>query len=245
MDQKTPATQRIVSDYFRTTSSSGSAASREHFDASTTSLRRRLGPWLDVSGLTVIDLGSGTGELCYCAQKSGAIQVTGVNLSPEEIAYARTQCSAEFALDDIESYLLRQPNDSVDRIYALNILEHVGKDKLICILEAAFRSLRPGGALIAMVPNATSPFGGMTRYWDFTHEIAFTPSSVNQISKLVGFEKPVQFRECGPVPHGLVSGIRYILWRMLRLGIKFRLLVELASDKSGIYTADMMFRMEK
>jgi hypothetical protein len=38
-------------------------------------------------------------------------------------------------------------------------------------------------------------------------------------------------RECEPVP--------------LRLVIKAYLLVELASDKGGIYTADMMFRLAK
>ena len=105
--------------------------------------------------------------------------------------------------------------------------------------------LKPGGTLVVMVPNATSPFGGMTRYWDFTHEIAFTPSSVRQLARLVGFKSDVEFRECGPIPHGLISGVRYLLWQAFRLGIWFRLMVELASSKGGIYTADMMFKLEK
>ncbi|MFT3755263.1 MAG: class I SAM-dependent methyltransferase [Pseudoxanthomonas sp.] len=245
MNDKIPATQRVVADYFRTTSASGSAASNSHFDASMRGLVRRLSSWLDVKGLFVVDLGSGTGELCKCAIDSGASKVVGVNLSAEEIEYARTQCSADFVLSDIGGYLASIPADSVDRIYALNILEHLGKDQLVNVLEGAHRALKPGGALVAMVPNATSPFGGMTRYWDFTHEIAFTPSSVNQLAKLVGFGKPPAFRECGPVPYGVVSTIRYLLWQVIRLGIRFRLLVELASGKSGIYTADMMFRIEK
>lgn len=245
MNDKTPATQRVVADYFRTTSASGSAASSSHFDASTRGLVRRLGPWLDVKGKSVVDLGSGTGELCKCALESGAGKVVGVNLSAEEIEFAKAQCSADFVLSDIGSYLAGIPADSVDRIYALNILEHLGKDQLVGVLEGAHRALKPGGALVAMVPNATSPFGGMTRYWDFTHEIAFTPSSLNQLAKLVGFSKLPAFRECGPIPYGVVSSIRYVLWQVIRLGIKFRLMVELASTKSGIYTADLMFRMEK
>jgi len=84
----------------------------------------------------------------------------------------------------------------------------------------------------------------MTRYWDITHEIAFTPSAFRQIGSLCGFKR-LDFRECGPRPHGVVSAIRYVLWQMIRLSIKFRLLVEMASTKGGIYTADMLTRMAK
>ena len=96
-----------------------------------------------------------------------------------------------------------------------------------------------------MVPNATSPFGGMTRYWDITHQNAFAPSSVRQLARLVGFADDVQFRECGPVPYGVISSIRYGLWQVIRLLIWGYLMVELASSKGGVYTADMMFRLQR
>ncbi len=85
----------------------------------------------------------------------------------------------------------------------------------------------------------------MTRYWDITHQNAFTPSSFRQLARLVGFGESVEFRECGPVAHGLVSGIRYVLWQMIRLGIRGYLMIELASGKGGIYTADMQVRLRK
>ena len=173
------------------------------------------------------------------------IALTHSYTSEEEIDFARTQVNAEFACQDIADFLESRPVASVDRIFALNILEHLDKDKLVRVLESAHRCLRPGGRLVAMVPNATSPFGGMTRYWDITHYNAFTPSSVRQLSRLTGFAESAEFRECGPVPYALVSGLRYALWQMIRLVIKAYLLVELASDKGGIYTADMMFRLTK
>ena len=134
--------------------------------------------------------------------------------------------------------------ESVDRIYALNILEHLTKDDLVAVLEQSQRCLRRGGQLIAMVPNATSPFGTMTRYWDFTHLAAFTPSSVRQLQRLCGF-RSIEYREWGPRPHGLTSTIRYLLWQAIRGMIWFRLMVETASAKGGIYTADMLFRLTK
>lgn len=244
-DSKASAHSRVVEDYFRTTSAVGSARDAAAFESSVVGLRRRLGAWLDVARKDVLDLGSGTGELCRVVMEAGAASVVGVNLSQEEIDFARQQVDAEFVHQDIASYLESCSPGSVDRIFALNILEHLDKDTLVRVLEAANRVLRPRGTLVAMVPNATSPFGGMTRYWDITHYNAFTPSSVRQLARLVGFGEAAQFRECGPVPYGVVSSIRYGLWQVIHLLIRGYLMVELASAKGGIYTADMMFRLTK
>ena len=235
----------VIRSYFETTSAKGSAASGEAFASALKGLERRLGSWLDVKGLSVVDLGSGTGELCALALSAGASRVVGVNMSAGEVEFAKINVAAEFVIDDIEAYLKSQPAASVDRIFALNILEHVTFGKLVEVLGAALRALRPGGQLIAMVPNATSPFGGMTRYWDVTHHTAFTPSGVRQLANLLHFSPQVDFRECGPVPHGFVSGVRYCLWQMIRVAIAGYLMVELASAKGGIYTADMMFRLTR
>jgi len=239
------AHQRVIEDYFRTTSSVSSARSNEAFESSVAGLRRRLGTWCAVAGKDVVDLGSGTGELCKLVMQFGDRRVVGVNMSQQEIDFARGQTDADFELRDIVEYLQSLPAASVDRIFALNILEHLDKDKLLRVLEAAYRCLRPEGQLVAMVPNATSPFGSMTRYWDITHHNAFTPSSVLQLSRMVGFDEAAEFRECGPIPYTFVSSIRFVLWQAIRLLIKGYLMVELASTKGGIYTADMMFRLIK
>lgn len=243
--KKNSTQQRVVEDYFRTTSASGSAASQQAFDASLKGLRRRIGPWLDLAGKDVLDLGSGTGEICKLAKDEGAASIVGVNLSLDEIEYARTQVPAEFVHKDILDYLGECRASSVDRVFALNILEHLDKDTLVRVVEEVFRVLRDDGQLIVMVPNATSPFGGMTRYWDITHYNAFTPSSMRQVANLVGFQGRLEFRECGPIAHGFVSTTRYLLWQAIRMAIRGYLLVELASSKGGIYTADMMVRLTK
>src|SRR5690606_18421021 len=112
------------------------------------------------------DLGSGTGETCKLASDDGAASIVGVNLSSDEIEFARTQVAANFVHMDITEYLAECSPSSVDRVFALNILEHLDKDTLVRVMEEVFRVLRDGGQLVVMVPNATSPFSGMTRYWD-------------------------------------------------------------------------------
>lgn len=238
------AHSRVVKNYFQTTSAAGVAGKILDYKKTTTGLRRALGGWLDVSGKDVVDLGCGTGELCWLVHNHGAREITGVNLSREEINFTSPHVPANFVNQDIVSFLTQQPNESCDRIFALNVLEHLGKDEIVHVLEESARCLRDGGQLVAMVPNATSPFGCMTRYWDITHQLAFTPSSVIQLMRLYGFAT-AEFRELGPRPHGVISAIRYLLWQACRGIIWFRLLIEAASGKGGIYTADMLFRLAK
>lgn len=234
---------RVVADYFYTTSSVSQSRTVD-YAKSTDGLKRGLGDWLDVTDKSVIDLGCGTGELCWLAKHHGARKVIGVNLSKDEIEFARERVQAEFVNQDIVSFLTNCPSESVDRIFALNILEHLGKNELVSLLDEASRCLSDDGSLVAMVPNATSAYGTMTRYWDITHLLAFTPSSVRQLQRLCGFGV-VEFREWGPKPHGVVSLIRYALWQMIRGFTWFRLMVETGSSKDGIYTADMLFRLTK
>lgn len=235
--------RRVIENYFQTTSAVSLATGSDQFDVST--WHRRLGKWMDVAKKDVLDLGCGMGTVCLLCEKSGAAKITGVNLSDGELELARQHVHATFVCADIEAYLDTCQPASVDRIFALNILEHLDKDKLVRVLEGAFRALRYGGTLVAMVPNATSPFGTMTRYWDITHYNAFTLSSLTQLSRLCGFGDAIEFRECGPVPHGFISTVRFGLWQGIRLCIKAYLLIELASAKGGIYTADLLVRLRK
>jgi cyclopropane fatty-acyl-phospholipid synthase-like methyltransferase len=145
---------------------------------------------------------------------------------------------------DILSYLSECPDESVDIIFALNILEHLTRDKLVKVLDKSRKILKSGGQLIAIVPNGTSAYGTMTRYWDFTHLQSFTPSSVLQLMRLCGFST-VDFREWGPRIHGIISLCRYLLWQIIRFTICLRLMIETGSVKGGVYTMDMIFRLGK
>ncbi|MFT3922619.1 MAG: class I SAM-dependent methyltransferase [Myxococcales bacterium] len=233
----------MIENYFETTSGALRSEPLDYARA-TAGLRRGLGDWLDVAGRSVLDLGCGTGEMCWLAQDLGAARVVGVNLSQGEIDYAKRGVDAEFVHADALAFLRDSPTGGFDRIFALNILEHLPHDTLLAVLEECQRTLAPGGTLVAMVPNATSSHGSMTRYWDVTHVSAFTPSSVQQLARLSGFGEPT-FREWGPVPYGAVSTLRYLLWQGFRGITWLRLMAETASGKGGIYTSDMIFRLHK
>jgi hypothetical protein len=80
-------------------------------------------------------------------------------------------------------------------IVMLDIIEHFTREELFPLMETVVRSLRPGGRLIASVPNAESPDGLRCVYTDITHEIAFTPMSFEEMLfchdlKLAGLRDP-------------------------------------------------------
>lgn len=230
--------------YYRTTSSRGHCRTREHYELAAALLKRRLGSWMpQVKSARCLDLACGCAEMLYCLEREGIENTAGIDICGEEIDEGRLFVRGDLVNSEVLEYLRETASESFDFISAFNFLEHLTKDMLRDVLIEIRRVLRPGGTLVAMVPNAISPFSGITRYWDITHEWAFSPNNFRQLASLTGFDPALEFRECGPVPHGLVSGIRYLVWQALRLGIKGWLLVELADPKGGVYTMDMLVRL--
>jgi len=185
----------------------------------------------------ILDLGCGCGEFIYFLQKEGYTSVWGVDISPEQIEVARSIGAKQVEVGDALTYL-RLHSNSYALVNAQNLLEHCERDELLELLRSIFDSLKPDGILLAVVPNAASPWGLRTRYWDITHELSFTPSSMTQVLLATGFTN-FRFLEYGPVVHGIVSAIRAGLWQLVRLLLKIYILIEVASTEDTIFTQDM------
>jgi len=236
----------ITRAYYRTTAARGHSATREHYDSTSPQLERRLRGWLPRDPDTrYLDLACGCGDMLYLLEQQGIAATTGVDLCCEELDNARLFVRGKLVQEDVLQFLQSEPDESYDFITALNFLEHLPKDKLFAILTEVSRLLAPKGTLVAMVPNAISPFASTTRHWDLTHEWAFTPNNFRQLAALCGFDSKVDFRECGPVAHGFTSGLRVVAWSLIRAAISAWLLVEIADRKGGVYTMDMMVRMRR
>jgi len=202
--------------------------------------RQRWGQFLPTDKeAPILDLGCGCGEFLFFLKKEGYRRLYGVDVSPQQIEVARQLglSEARLEVDEALAYLQRSPG-SFALINAQNLLEHFTRDELLQLLDAIVGSLAPGGTLLAVVPNAASLFGTRTRFWDITHELSFTPSSLLQVLTAVGLTR-VRFLEYGPVVHGLKSAIRYLLWQLIRKGLQLYLLAEVAGDQFYIFTQDM------
>lgn len=189
---------------------------------------------------TILDLGCGHGALVYFARKAGYCNVTGVDVSPEQVAEAQRLGIEGIKQGDLMAELQALEDDSQDVVIAFDVIEHFTKDELLPFVDEVYRVLRKGGKWIIHTPNAESPFAGRMQYWDFTHEQAFTRTSITQLLKSSGFSH-VTCHEDTPIPHGLKSAVRWVLWKVIRGALRLYLAAETgAGEKACIFSQNFL-----
>lgn len=181
----------------------------------------------------ILEVGCGGGRLLYFLKKKGYRNISGVDISPEQVMLAKQVIENVTEGNAIE-YLVCHA-DSFDLIVGLDIIEHFKKDEVLKFLEACYKALRPQGRLLLQTPNAESPWGVMHRYHDFTHELAFDPHSLNKLFQEMGFVK-IESRQPGPVVRGILSLSRFLIWKVIWSLLALWNLAEAGSLGSGIYT---------
>ena len=100
--------------------------------------------------------------------------------------------------------------------------------------------LKPGGRWVIHVPNGESPFGNRVRFGDYTHEQAFTRTSLGQLLVASGFAS-VEAYEDRPIPHGFISTVRATLWQFIRAALLFYIAVETGSlDRRAVFSQNLL-----
>lgn len=104
-------------------------------------------------GERVIDVGCGSGWISDFLASFGA-QTTGIDANLSAIEYAR----AEFARPNLEFRHglvedLDFPAGSVDRVYCLEVIEHLFAEQVRALLADFHRLARPGATLFVTTPN--------------------------------------------------------------------------------------------
>lgn len=163
----------------------------------------------------ILDVGCGSGQLLYFLASKGYRRAKGIDLDHDQVALAKQlgldaeECSAQ-------EHLERSPAH-YDLIVILDVIEHLTREELFPFMEAVVGHLKPGGRLIASVPNAESPDGLRCTYTDITHEAAYTPVSFEQMLFCHGLRLE-ELRDPWPAPIspwrwaylGLVRSTRFL-----------------------------------
>jgi SAM-dependent methyltransferase len=176
----------------------------------------------------ILDLGCGAGALEYFARRQGFANVVGIDRSPQQVAAARSLGLAGVREGELLMVLESLESESQGLVIAFDVLEHFRKDEALRFMDQVNRVLAPGGKVIIHTPNGASPFSGRLEHGDFTHETIFTRDSLGQLLASCGFFR-IECYEDQPVVHGMVSGLRWLLWRVLRSILRFYLAVETGS----------------
>jgi 2-polyprenyl-3-methyl-5-hydroxy-6-metoxy-1,4-benzoquinol methylase len=177
----------------------------------------------------ILDVGCGHGGLVYWLSQRGYRNAEGIDLSAEQVATAERLGVGNVRQGNIIGYLDCR-NGYYDALILRDVIEHFSRDEILEILRLAQRALRPGGTVIVQVPNAESPFFGRIRYGDFTHEIAFSASSLVQVLQVTGYHR-IRLRSTSPVVRSLPSLVRVALWKGVEALYRLLLFAELGGGQ--------------
>ena len=188
----------------------------------------------------ILELGCGHGALLHVLAEAGYMHMRGVDTSQEQVAAAQRLGIDGVEQADVMETLRDTQDESLDVVVSFDVIEHFTKPELIPLVDEVHRVLKSGGRWIIHTPNAESPFGVRMRYWDFTHEQAFTRISLGQLLMASGF-RSVECFEDRPVVHGLKSAARAALWTCYRAGWLFYIAVETgALDRNTIFSQNLL-----
>lgn len=207
----------------------GSGAWREHFyqqyDPITVSddfasrypyLQRLIKQHIPRDGqLRIVDLGCGKGTLLQALRQNGYENLTGVDLSPSQIAVARARSVGRIQESDCLSFAQDSGESAFDVVFTFDVIEHLTREELMALGKEIRRILAPGARWIIHAPNAAGIFGNRVRYADATHEQAFTPDSIAQWAEKLGFRESYCYED-KPVVHGFKSLLRRGIWQLIR-----------------------------
>lgn len=193
--------------------------------------------------ISVLDIGCGYGAFLYFLKQAGYRNLSGVDFSEQQVEIAHELGLPEVMCGSVEDKLAQTPDEAVDVVVAMDLLEHLEMADLFMTLDEIYRLLKPGGKLIASVPNAEGLYGMRILYGDITHYSAFTPRSISQILKIIGFSNIACF-ESKPIAHGVKSSLRRLIWEVGTLPHRLMLAAETGQTRF-VLTQTMLFTAYK
>lgn len=165
-----------------------------------------FGQWVPSTG-AVLDLGAG---YCEFINNVTAGEKFAMDLNPD--VHKRTARGVNVLQQDCsEPWPIEE--GSLDVVFTSNFLEHLpNKPAVRTVLSHAYKSLKPGGRLIAMGPNIKYVPGA---YWNFfDHYVELTELSLAEALKSCGFD--IEEMVGRFLPYTMSDGRQYPTW-MLRL----------------------------
>jgi SAM-dependent methyltransferase len=161
----------------------------------------------------ILEVGCGSGGLLAYLGRRGFSHAFGVDLSAEQIALAhqRGVCAERY---DALAYLASS-HETFDAVLAVDVLEHFTRDELGHLVRLILHAMKPGGRLIVQTANGAGLHPGQVIYGDLTHQTIFTPESLGQLLRSVGFDA-LAFYETGPIPVRVRGKLDVALWSAIK-----------------------------
>lgn len=161
----------------------------------------------------ILECGCGYGRNMKALRDAGYSRVTGLDISGEQVRYAKEKLGIEDVHEADAGLFLRDTKDTYDAVLILDVFEHLEVATAVEWLELIRSRLNPGGKIIIQVPNAMCPMN-VYRYLDVTHFRSYTDRSMAQTLRLAGFST-MAFSAIPPLAVGVAGIVRNVIWRAL------------------------------
>ena len=193
------------------------------------------------SDAPILEVGCGPGVLLACLKQKGFLCIQGIDISQEQIELAKLRDLPVNCADVFE--FLANKVEAFDAVIAVDFIEHFTKEEALSLLALLYRALRKDGVLLVQTPNGQGLFASQIIYGDLTHCTIFTPGSLSQALRLVGFGQIV-FGETGPIPKNLQGVFRVVIWKLIKGVLNFARMVE-AGKRQQVWTENLICASRK
>lgn len=188
----------------------------------------------------ILEVGCGYGRYTQLlTQTLGYEHTVGVDISEEQIEYARKNYKLTNVYKSDALEYLKKGNEKYDAVILMDVLEHLELGYAIALLAEIRESLTPTGKLIIQVPNGLSPMTPIFHN-DVTHVRPFTVNSISQILRMAGFSHFTS-HAVPPMVYNIKSAIHWFLWKSIVHPLVYIfLLMSHGSPAGGIYSSNLL-----
>jgi 2-polyprenyl-3-methyl-5-hydroxy-6-metoxy-1,4-benzoquinol methylase len=153
-------------------------------------LRRVLRGWLPADRSTpILDIACGEGNLLCLLRELGYTNLNGLDLSPENVDICH-RLGLGFVQQFDALQLARMPGlNQCGAVFALDILEHLPRERAAGFLEQVRELLLPGGQVVIEAPNMGNLLAGLHLYYDLSHQFGLTEKTAVALLVLAGFSR--------------------------------------------------------
>ena len=191
--------------------------------------------------IKILDIGCGNGSLLAAAKKHGYLNVTGIDISPEQVEIANKLGVIEVRQGNLND-LISAETEKFDLITGMDIIEHFSKDELTELVLNLKKLINPGGMLIFRTPNMDAPLTSVFSYGDFTHECLLNKSSALQLMKSCGYAHAEVFASMLKIRNPLKELFRMVLWSTVILNLKISLFASGRTWHQVVFTPNIIIK---
>ncbi len=146
-------------------------------------------------GSSVLDIGTGSGELLYVGQKLG-YRMQGLEVDQAYSQFGRSHYGVAISNTSLQDADL--PADTFDAVTIFHVLEHLADP--LGAMRKMTRTLKVGGHLILEVPNVESKDARFAQKWHLGHLFHFNCATMTAMANLCGLS-PLVIATCSGKNH--------------------------------------------